>query len=88
MQTICLFLFVILLVIGLFRQTKLNGDKFSDSVERAYGTVPEHVIINKNQSFRWKIYIDKSSENRLIFRTVFSRKQPARIWFYKQQYLN
>ena len=30
-----------------------------------YGTVPEHVIIDKNQSFHWKIYVDKPGEKQV-----------------------
>lgn len=52
-----------------FSLTPKNQDSLKLNVhiqeKEQYGTVPEHVIINKNQSFGWKIYVDEPGEKQV-----------------------
>ncbi len=52
-----------------FLFTPKNQDSIGPNVQiqkkAQYGTVPEHVIIKKYQSFRWKIYVDEPGEKQV-----------------------
>jgi len=54
---------------GGFSLTPKNQDSMEQNVQiqgkEQYGTIPEHVIINKNQSFRWKIYVNEPGEKQV-----------------------
>ncbi len=39
------------------------------------GTVPEHIIVNKKQTFRWKVYIDQPGEKNIDVSYSFQNNQ-------------